>query len=50
MTMIANWRFFIGACILACGLLFKFGAPLVPVAAGVAAAACLNWRAHRRAR
>jgi len=42
-----NWKFFFGAAILSCGLLFKIGAPVVPVAAGVAAAAFLNWRAHR---
>jgi len=42
-----NWKFFFGAAILSCGLLFKIGAPVVPVAAGVAAAALLNWRGHR---
>jgi hypothetical protein len=42
-----NWKFFIGASILSCGLLFKVGAPVLPVAIGVAAAAYLNWRKHR---
>jgi hypothetical protein len=42
-----NWKFFIGASILSCGLLFKVGAPVLPVAVGVAAAAYLNWRKHR---
>ena len=32
-----DWKFFIGSCILAAGLLLKAGAPLVPVAAGLAA-------------
>ena len=45
--MVMNWKFFIGACILSCGLLFKIGAPVLPVAAGVAGAAFLNWRKHR---
>lgn len=39
-----NWKFFIGASILAAGLLLKFGAPLVPVAAGIALAALLKWK------
>jgi len=39
-----NWKFFVGASILAAGLLFKAGAPLVPVAAGIVFAALLNWR------
>jgi hypothetical protein len=42
-----NWKLFVGATILSCGLLFKLGAPVLPVAAGVAAAALLNWRTHR---
>jgi hypothetical protein len=42
-----NWKFFVGATILSCGLLFKVGAPVLPVAVGVAAAAYLNWRKHR---
>jgi hypothetical protein len=43
-----NWKFFFGATILSCGLLFRMGAPVLPVAAGVAAAAFLNWSTHRR--
>lgn len=39
-----NWKFFIGACILATGLLIKAGAPVIPVAIGIAAAAFVNWR------
>ena len=42
-----NWKFFVGATILSCGLLFKIGAPVLPVVAGVAAAAFLNWKRHR---
>jgi len=45
--MIMNWKFFVGASILSCGLLFKLGAPVLPVAAGIAAVALLNWRMHR---
>ena len=30
-----NWKFFIGGCILSCGLLFKMGAPLPAVALGI---------------
>jgi hypothetical protein len=44
-----KWKFFVGACILSCGLLFKFGAPLPALAAGVALAAYFNWRLQRRA-
>ena len=44
-----NWKFFTGATILAVGLLIKIGAPLVPVAIGVAMAAMINWRRERRA-
>ena len=39
-----KWTYFIGASILSVGLLFKAGAPLVPVVIGVAAVAFLNWR------
>ena len=45
-----TWKYFIGACILASGLLFKAGAPVVPVAIGIAAAAFLNWRNQRGSR
>lgn len=43
-----NWKFFVGACILSCGLLFKLGAPIASLAAGVAAAAFVNWSIHRQ--
>jgi hypothetical protein len=46
--MVLNWKFFVGASILSCGLLLKFGAPVVPVAAGIAAAAFVNWSTQRR--
>lgn len=39
-----KWKFFIGSCILAAGLLFKAGAPLVSVAMGIALAAFVNWK------
>ena len=42
-----NWKYFIGACILSCGLLFKVGAPILAMAMGVAAAAFVNWRKQR---
>jgi hypothetical protein len=42
--MALNWKFFVGACILTAGLLFKAGAPVVPVALGCAGAALLKWR------
>ncbi|MEP6917934.1 MAG: hypothetical protein ABJC89_19970 [Acidobacteriota bacterium] len=41
------WKFFISASILATGLLIKAGAPLVPIAIGIAAAALLTWRIQR---
>jgi hypothetical protein len=42
-----RWKFFIGACILSVGLLFKAGAPLVPVVLGIAGAAFFNWKKLR---
>jgi len=45
-----NWKFFLGACILTCGLLFKAGAPVPAVAVGIGAAALLNWEKQRRSR
>jgi hypothetical protein len=42
-----RWKFFIGACILSVGLLFKAGAPLVPVILGIAGAAFFNWKKLR---
>jgi hypothetical protein len=46
--MTTKWKFFAGSCILAGGLLIRVGAPLVPVALGMAVAAFLTWRAQRR--
>ena len=43
-----NWKYFIGSCVLATGLLLKAGAPLVPIALGIAAAAYFNWKRHQR--
>jgi hypothetical protein len=43
-----NWKYFIGSCVLATGLLLKAGAPLVPIALGIAAAAYINWKKHQR--
>ena len=42
-----NWKFFVGASILSVGLLLKLGAPLVPVALGIAGAALVNWKTQR---
>lgn len=42
-----NWKFFVGATILSIGLLLKLGAPLVPIALGVAGAALINWKTQR---
>lgn len=39
-----KWKFFVGATILTVGLVLKAGAPLVPVAIGVAGAAFVNWK------
>ena len=44
-----TWKFFVGACILATGLLLKAGAPLAPIAVGIAAAAFFNWKRQQRA-
>jgi len=43
-----KWKFFIGSSILAAGLLFKAGAPIVPVALGIAAVAGLGWWRQRK--
>ena len=42
-----RWKYFIGAAILAGGLLVKAGAPLVPLALGLAIAAFLTWKKSR---
>ena len=39
-----KWKFFIGSCILVAGLLIKVGAPIVPVALGIAGAAFVTWK------
>jgi hypothetical protein len=39
-----KWKFFLGATILTVGLMIKLGAPLIPVAIGVAGAAFVNWK------
>jgi hypothetical protein len=44
-----KWKYFVGASILAVGLLVKAGAPLVPIALGIVFAGLLHWRWRRRA-
>ena len=41
-----RWKFFVGSCILAAGLLLKAGAPILAVAAGIALAALVTWYRH----
>jgi hypothetical protein len=44
-----TWRYFVGACVLAGGLLFKAGAPAAAIFMGMAGAAGINWwRLSRR--
>jgi hypothetical protein len=43
-----NWKLFIGASILAVGILLKVGAPLVSLVLGVGLAALLSWTTRRR--
>jgi hypothetical protein len=43
-----SWKFFVGSCILAAGLLMKAGAPIVPLATGIAVAGIVTWRLRRR--
>jgi hypothetical protein len=45
-----RWKFFVGASILAVGLLVKAGAPLVPVALGLTLAGIVTWKIERRTR
>jgi hypothetical protein len=40
-------KYFLGASILAAGLALKAGAPLFPVALGLAVAAVVTWRSAR---
>jgi hypothetical protein len=42
-----KWKFFIGSCILAAGLLLKAGAPVLAIALGIAGAAFVNWKKTR---
>ena len=42
-----RWKFFIGSCILATGLMLKVGAPIVAVVLGIAGAAFINWKKQR---
>ena len=44
----SKWKYFIGASILAAGLVIKAGAPVVPVVLGLAAAAFLTWKRNSR--
>ena len=43
-----SWKYFLGACILSAGLLFKAGAPIPAVVMGIAAAAFVNWWKTRK--
>ncbi len=42
-----NWKLFIGASILAVGLMLKTGAPLYTIVLGVGLAALLSWLTRR---
>ena len=42
-----NWKLFVGASILAVGLMLKTGAPLYTIVLGVALAALLSWLTRR---
>ena len=42
-----KWKYFVGASILSVGLLFKAGAPIVPILLGIAGAAFINWNKRR---
>jgi len=42
-----KWKYFLGASILAVGLLLKAGAPIFPLALGLAAAAFITWKKSR---
>ncbi len=44
-----SWKYFGGAAILTLGLMFKFGAPLLPLILGLAFAALLTARLARKA-
>jgi hypothetical protein len=42
-----RWKYFMGAAILAVGLLVKAGGPIVPLALGLAVAAFFTWKKSR---
>ena len=42
-----SWKFFVGACILTSGLLFKIGAPVPAIVMGIGLAAFVTWRRLR---
>ncbi len=42
-----KWKFFVGSCILAAGLLLKAGAPLAAILGGIGGAALITWRRQR---
>jgi hypothetical protein len=42
-----RWKYFFGASILAVALLVKAGAPLLPLALGLAVAAFFTWKKSR---
>jgi hypothetical protein len=44
-----RWKFFAGSCLLVAALLVKAGAPIVPVASGMALAGIITWKLQRRA-
>ena len=46
--VMGKWKYFVGASILAVGLVLKAGAPLVPIVLGLAAAAFLTWKKASR--
>jgi hypothetical protein len=41
-------KFLVGAAFLSAAVLFKSGAPIIPIAAGIAGPAVLQWRRQRR--
>ncbi len=43
----SRWRYFLGASILAAGLLLKAGVPIVPLVLGLGLAAFLTWKNSR---
>ena len=46
--VMGKWKYFIGASILAVGLVLKAGAPLVPIVLGLAAGAYVTWKKSSR--